>query len=139
MGARSHGKALFAGEPLPLYNRREMRRDSTYIDVVRGVIACRHRPLAHDGLIKAGGSNAPHAVYNMGNSRSEDLMRVVELLEQAIERKALLDPKPVQLGDVEETFADISAIKRDHGFEPKTLTYHGVPRFVSWCRDYHSC
>src|SRR5436305_7255618 len=131
-------KALYAGEPLPLFNRGEMRRDFTYIDdIVRGVVACLDGPPADDGQVKAGGSTSPHAVYNIGNSRSEDLMRVVQLLEQETGRKALLDPKPMQIGDVKETFADISAIERDHGFEPRTSIDEGVPRFVAWYKDYH--
>ena len=131
-------KALFAGEPLPLYNGGEMRRDFTYIDdIVRGVIACLDTPPRDDGSNKAGGSSAPHAVYNIGNSRSEDLMRVVELLEQETGKKALIDPQPMQPGDVKDTFADISAIERDHGFKPATTIDEGIPRFVAWYRDYH--
>jgi UDP-glucuronate 4-epimerase len=64
-------------------------------------------------------------------------MRVVELLEQETGRKALIASKPMQVGDVRETFADISAIERDHGFEPKTSIDEGVPRFVKWYREYH--
>lgn len=131
-------KALYAGEPLPLFNRGEMRRDFTYVDdIVRGVIACLDSPPADDGSTKAGGSTVPHALYNIGNSSSEDLMRVVELLEQATGRKATGNPMPMQIGDVRETFADISAIERDLGFEPKTSIDEGVPRFVGWYRDYH--
>jgi UDP-glucuronate 4-epimerase len=131
-------KALYAGEPLPLFNGGEMRRDFTYIDdIVRGVVACLDEPPVDDGQVKAGGSTAPHALYNIGNSRSEDLMRVVELLEQETGRKALLDPMPMQIGDVKETFADISAIERDHGFKPATTIDEGVPRFVKWYREYH--
>jgi len=131
-------KALYAGEPLPLFNRGEMRRDFTYIDdIVRGVIACLDGPPRDDGEAKAGGSTSPHAIYNIGNHRSEDLMSVVDLLEQETGRKALLDPKPMQIGDVRETFADLSAIERDHGFEPWTSIDEGVPRFVAWYKDYH--
>ena len=131
-------RALYAGEPLPLFNGGEMRRDFTYIDdIVRGVVACLDGPPVDDGQVKAGGSTGPHALYNIGNSRSEDLMRVVELLEQETGCKALLDPKPMQVGDVRETFADISAIERDHGFVPRTSIDEGVPRFVAWYRDYH--
>ena len=131
-------KALFAGEPLPLYNGGDMRRDFTYVDdIVRGVVASLDSPPADDGSIKAGGSIGPHALYNIGNSRSEDLMRVIELLEQATGRKALLDPQPLQPGDVKDTFADISAIERDLGFTPMTTIDEGVPRFVDWYREYH--
>jgi UDP-glucuronate 4-epimerase len=131
-------KALFAGEPLPLFNGGKMQRDFTYIDdIVRGVIACLDGPPADDGQPKAGGSTAPHALYNIGNSRSEDLMHVVSLLERETGREALLDPKPMQVGDVTATFADISAIERDHGFQPATSIDQGVPRFVGWYREYH--
>ena len=131
-------KALYAGEPLPLFNHGEMRRDFTFIDdIVRGVVSCLDTAPADDGSTKAGGSSAPHALYNIGNSRSEDLMRVVELQERETGRKALLDPKPMQIGDVKESFADISAIERDLGFHPATSIDQGVPRFVDWYRDYH--
>jgi UDP-glucuronate 4-epimerase len=131
-------KALYAGEPLPLFNGGEMRRDFTYIDdIVHGVVACLDGPPADNGQAKAGGSTSPHALYNIGNSRGEDLMRVVELLEQETGRKALLDPMPMQIGDVRETCADISAIERDHGFKPATSIAVGVPRFVEWYREYH--
>jgi UDP-glucuronate 4-epimerase len=131
-------KALFAGEPLPLYNGGEMRRDFTYIDdIVRGITACLDSPPVDDGSAKAGGSTAPHALYNIGDHRSEDLMRVVQLLEQATGKQALLDPQPMQPGDVRDTFADISAIERDHGFVPQTAIDEGVPRFVAWYREYH--
>jgi UDP-glucuronate 4-epimerase len=130
--------ALYAGQPLPLFNGGEMRRDFTYIDdIVRGVVACLDSPPVDDGSAKAGGSTSPHAVYNIGNSRSEDLMRVVELLEQVTGKKALLDPQPMQVGDVKDTFADISAIERDLGFEPRTSIDEGVPRFVAWYREFH--
>jgi len=131
-------KALYEGRPLPLFNAGQMRRDFTYIeDIVRGVVACLDSPPNDDGSTKAGGSKAPHALYNIGNSRSEDLMRVVELLEDATGQKALIDPKPMQPGDVTETYADISAIQRDLGFQPSTTIAEGVPKFVNWYREYH--
>jgi len=131
-------KALFAGEPLPLFNAGAMRRDFTYIDdVVRGVVLCLDSPPLDDGSAKAGGSIAPHALYNIGNHRAEELTRVVELLERETGRKARLDPKPMQPGDIPETFADISAIERERGFQPSTSIDEGVPRFVAWFREYH--
>jgi UDP-glucuronate 4-epimerase len=131
-------KALYAGEPLPLFNGGAMRRDFTYVDdIVRGVIACLDGPPADNGEVKAGGSHGPHAIYNIGNSRTEDLMRVIELLEEQTGKKALLDPLPMQVGDVPATTADISAIERDHGFAPRTRIDEGVPRFVAWYREYH--
>lgn len=131
-------EALFAGRPLPLFNGGDMRRDFTFIDdVVAGVIACLDAPPRDDGSEKAGGSRAPHAIYNLGNHRSEDLMRVISLLEQATGQKAELEQKPMQPGDVKDTFADISAIERDHRFRPSTTIDEGIPRFVNWYRGYH--
>ena len=131
-------KALFEGRPLTIFNGGDMRRDFTYIDdIVRGVLACVDGPPADDGTAKAGGSKAPHAIYNIGNHRSEELMRMVSLLEQATGKTAALDLQPMQPGDVKDTFADISAIQRDHGFRSTTAIDQGIPRFVEWFRQYH--
>jgi UDP-glucuronate 4-epimerase len=132
-------KAILAGQPIPLFNGGDMRRDFTFIDdVVAGVIACLDRPPADDGCTKAGGSIAPHTIYNIGNSRSEELRRVVALLEEACGKKAVLDMLPMQPGDVPDTFADISAIQRDVGFQPTTTIDTGIPLFVQWYRKYHA-
>lgn len=131
-------QALFAGAPLRLFNGGAMRRDFTYIDdIVRGLVSCLDRSPVDDGQEKAGGSIGPHAVYNIGNHRSEELLRVVELLERETGRTAVIELAPIQPGDVPDTFADISAIQRDHGFEPSTSIDDGIPRFVAWFRDYH--
>ena len=131
-------KALFEGSPLPLFNAGKMRRDFTFIDdIVVGVVAVLDHPPADDGAEKAGGSLSPHAIYNIGNSRTEDLGRVIELLEQATGRTAVRAPQPMQPGDVRETFADISAIERDLGFQPTTNIDEGVPRLVNWYRDFY--
>ena len=131
-------KALFEDRPLKIFNGGDMRRDFTYIDdIVRGVLACIEGPPIDDGKEKAGGSKGPHAIYNIGNHRSEELMRMVELLEQATGKKAAFDFLPMQAGDVKDTFADISAIQRDHGFAPSTSIDAGIPRFVEWFKQYH--
>ena len=131
-------KALYEGRPLTIFNNGEMKRDFTYIDdIVRGVIACLDGPPADDGQEKAGGSKSPHALYNIGNHRSEDLMRMVGLIEEATGRKAEIDYKPMQPGDVKDTFAAISAIQHDHGFQPTTSIDEGIPRFVEWFKAYH--
>ena len=132
-------KALFEGTPLKVNNGGDMRRDFTFIDdIVSGVVACLDGPPTDDHALKAGGSISPHAIYNIGNHRSEDLMRMIGLLEQATGREAKLDMRPMQPGDVKDTYADISAIERDHGFAPTTSIDDGIPRFVDWYRDYHA-
>ena len=131
-------KALLEGTPLKVNNGGEMRRDFTYIDdIVRGIIACLDGPPADDGGVKAGGSRSPHAIYNIGNHRSEELMRMIGLLEEATGRKAKLDFQPMQAGDVQNSFADISAIERDHGFAPTTRIDEARHAFVEWYMAHH--
>jgi UDP-glucuronate 4-epimerase len=131
-------KAIFAGEPIQVFGEGNMRRDFTYIDdIVTGVVACHDNPPPDDGEEKAGGSVAPHRLYNIGNHRSEELTRMIEVLEEACGRRAEKVLMPMQPGDVRDTYADISAIQRDLGFEPTTAIDVGVPRFVQWYREYH--
>jgi len=131
-------KAILAGEPIPVFNSGDMRRDFTYVDdIVNGVIACLDNPPPDDGKEKAGGSLAPHRIYNIGNHRSEPLMRMIELVERAIGKPAVKDFQPMRPGDVKDTFADITAIQNDLGFQPATPIDIGIPRFVSWYREYH--
>ena len=129
---------ILGGEPIPVFNQGEMWRDFTHIDdIIAGVVACLDNPPPDDGLEKAGGSVKPHRLYNIGNSRSEHLMKVIGLLEEACGRKAVIDFQPMQPGDVPATYADIAAISRDLGYAPTTSIEAGVPNFVQWYRGYH--
>jgi len=131
-------RKILAGEPIPVFNHGEMRRDFTHIDdIVSGVVACLDNPPADDGSEKAGGSVKPHALYNIGNHRSEHLMKVIGLIEDACGRKAEMDLLPMQDGDVLQTYADIDAIQHDLGYQPSTPVEVGVPGFVQWYREYH--
>jgi len=65
------------------------------------------------------------------------LMRFISVIEEALGRKAEVIFEPMQAGDVKETFADIEAIRRDHGFEPTTTIDEGIPRFIEWYRSYY--
>jgi UDP-glucuronate 4-epimerase len=131
-------RAIFAGEPIKVFGEGNMRRDFTYIDdIVTGIVAALDNPPPDDGEEKAGGSRTPHRLYNIGNNKSEELTRMIELIEQACGRKAEKVLLPMQPGDVRDTFADISAIQRDLGFSPSTAIDEGVPAFVAWYRDYH--
>jgi len=123
-------KAILAGQPIHVFNGGDMRRDFTFIDdIVSGVVAVSDGPPSGEG--------APYRLYNIGNHRSEPLMRFIELIEQALGKKAEIILEPMQAGDVKETFADITAIQRDHGFAPTTSIEQGIPRFVEWYRSYH--
>ena len=132
-------KAILEGRPIPVFNNGDMQRDFTYIDdIVTGVVACLDAPPADNGAVKAGGSRSPHAIYNIGNHRSEELGRMIDLIEEACGARAIRDLQPMQPGDVQSTYADIDAIQRDLGFQPTTPIDIGVPNFVRWYRDYHS-
>lgn len=129
---------ILRGEPIPVFNHGQMERDFTYIDdIVSGVIAALDRVPAEDGQPKPGGSRAPHAIYNLGNSQSEPLLKVISIIEEACARKAALDMQPMQPGDVPRTFADIAETTLDLGWRPTTSVETGFPRFVQWYKEYH--
>jgi UDP-glucuronate 4-epimerase len=130
--------AILHDRPIKVFNDGNMLRDFTYIDdIVSGVVGSLDRPPADDGATKAGSSVSPHALYNIGNNRSEKLSTLIDLIEAACGRPAVREMLPMQPGDVKATAADISAIERDIGFAPTTDITVGVPRFVSWFRNYH--
>ncbi len=130
MSAYIFARKIFDGDPVPVFNNGDMKRDFTFIDDnVPGVHAALDRPPADGGV--------PHRLYNLGNHRCEPLRRYIELLEAAIGKTAKLDLQPMQPGDVKETYADIEASQRDLDFEPHTSIDEGIPRFVAWFRDYH--
>ena len=131
-------KAILEGRPIEVFGEGNMRRDFTFIDdIVSGVVAALDNPPADDGEEKAGGSRNPHRIYNIGNHRSEELTRMIALIEQACGREAEKRLMPMQAGDVRDTFADISAIQQDLGFAPTTPIDIGIPIFVDWYRSYH--
>jgi UDP-glucuronate 4-epimerase len=133
MAAFLFARAMLAGEPIKLFNQGNLRRDFTYIDdIVAGVLAALDHPPA-DG----GPAAPPQRIYNLGNSRSEDLRHFIEVLEQALGVKAKIDLLPMQPGDVAETFADVSRASAELGFNPSTPIDVGLPRFVAWYRAYH--
>src|SRR3546814_6838481 len=89
-------------------------------------------------LVKAGGSVSPHRVYNIGNNRPEELMHMIDVLEEAVGKKAVRDFQPLQAGDVPETYANIDAISSDLGFAPTTSIEAGIPRFVDRSEEHTS-
>jgi UDP-glucuronate 4-epimerase len=129
MSAYIFTKAIFEGKPIQVFNNGDMSRDFTYIDdIVSGILAA---------LDRRPTGTPPQTVYNLGNHRSEPLMKFIEILEQAIGKKAIKEFAPMQPGDVKETYADIEASQRDLGFEPTTSIEEGLPKFVDWFRNHH--
>lgn len=123
--------SIINSRPIEVFNHGEMKRDFTFIDdIVTGVVAAHDNPPARaDG--------PPYKIYNIGNNRSEPLMRLIGILEGALGRKAEIVQRPMQMGDVKESFADIDAIQTDLGFEPTTSIDVGVPKFVEWFKSYN--
>jgi len=132
MSAYIFTKAILEGKPIRVFNHGDMMRDFTYIDdIVAGVIAALDNPPPSvDG-------SAPHRLYNLGNHRAEELLRFIQVIERATNRKAILEFEDMQPGDVKETYADIAAATRDLGFRPRTSIDEGIPKFVDWFRKYH--
>lgn len=128
-------KAISEGKSIPVFNNGEMKRDFTYVDdIVDGVLgALENPPAANDD-----NDQVPHRVLNIGNHRSEKLMDFVHLIEEELDKKAEIDFKPMQDGDVPETFAEISATQEITGYSPKTTIREGIPRFVAWYKDYYN-
>jgi UDP-glucuronate 4-epimerase len=132
MAAYLFAQAIVAGQPIKVFNNGDMRRDFTFIDdIVSGVVGVHDNPPPDDGTAP------PYRLYNIGNNRSERLMDFIAMIEEALGRKAVYQFEPMQLGDVKETAADISAIARDVGFAPTTPISVGVPRFIEWYKQYH--
>ncbi len=122
-------QALFEKQPLTVYNHGDLRRDFTWIDdIVAGVLAALAKPPA---------TSPPHAIYNLGNHRSESILHLIHVLEEATGISADIRLAPLQPGDVRETCADIQASRRDLGYEPSTSIEEGMLRFVDWFRSYH--
>jgi UDP-glucuronate 4-epimerase len=123
-------QAIMAGKPITLFDGGALRRDFTYIDdIVAGVLG------ATDAAPAAG---EPVRLLNIGNNRSETVLRLVELLEAGLGRKALIQSVPRPLADVAETFANVDRITALTGFAPRTGLAEGVSRFVAWFREYHA-
>lgn len=124
-------EALLENRPIKLFNQGKMSRDFSYIDdVVAGVLTCLDSPP------QAQANGAPHKVYNIGAGRPEELSKMVAIIEQETRIVAEKILAPMQPGDVEKTFADISSIRNDLGFEPATTIDQGLPEFVKWYRAY---
>jgi UDP-glucuronate 4-epimerase len=135
--------AITAGNPIKLFNNGKMRRDFTYIDdVVEALVRLVDRPPVPNKDWSGenpdpGSSSAPWRIYNIGNNNPVEVLEVVNLLEQAIGKKAKREFLPMQPGDVPATFADVDDLMRDVGFRPSTPIGEGIARFVEWFRAYH--
>ncbi len=137
-------RAILEGQPIPLFNQGRMRRDFTYIDdIAEGVIRIADRtatgnPDWNSDHPDPGSSRAPYRIYNIGNNSPVEVMHLIQVLQDALGRKAELNLLPMQPGDVPATWADIDDLARDIDFKPATSIETGVKRFVEWYREFYS-
>ena len=137
-------RAILASEPIKVFNYGKMQRDFTYIDdIVEGVLRCCDKPATvnpdFDPLNPDPASAAaPHRVFNIGNSQPTELLRFIEVMEQALGREAVKDFQPMQLGDVVSTAADTSALENWVGFKPSTPIIFGVEKFAEWFLEFYN-
>ena len=136
-------KKILAGEPIDVFNHGKHTRDFTYIDdIVEGVIRTLDRvpgpDPGYDPLQPSPAtSSAPYRVYNIGNNSPVELLRYIEVLEDCLGRKAEKRLLPMQPGDVPDTYADVSALTLDTGYQPTTPVDVGVKNFVEWYRGFY--
>ena len=124
----SFTKKILRGEPIPVFNIGEMVRDFTYIDdICNGVVS----------LVETVDKLPQYKVYNLGNNKPLKISQLIEAIEEALGRKALIDLKPMQSGDVVFTCADINESFRDFGYKPEVGIKEGISKFTDWYKSYY--
>jgi UDP-glucuronate 4-epimerase len=140
MAYYSFTKDIIEGNSIKVYNNGDMRRDFTYIDdIVEGIVKLLDQPPEPDPNreLDPSTSHAPYKIYNIGNNSPVRLMDFINTLETIIGKKAQIELLPMQLGDVKETYADITDLQKTAGFSPSTPLEIGLGHFVEWYKKYH--
>jgi UDP-glucuronate 4-epimerase len=115
-------RLMSAGKPIPVFGDGSAARDYTYIsDTLEGIMACTRQEFGFE-------------VFNLGESQTVNLSRLIELLEAALDRKAVIDRRPPQPGDVPITYADVAKAKARLGYNPCVKIEQGIPLFIDWFR-----
>ena len=136
-------RAILDGKPLKVFNYGKHKRDFTYIDdIVQGVVRTMNMiPTPNSewsGLLPdPATSKAPWRLYNIGNSSPVELLCYIECIEKSLGKTTKKELLPLQPGDVEHTYADISRLVRDVGYRPSTSIEEGVKMFISWYLQYY--
>jgi UDP-glucuronate 4-epimerase len=136
-------KAILAGKPIDVFNYGKMQRDFTYIDdIVEGVVRVLDKRASPDmewsgEVPKPGTSSASYRLYNIGNHQPVELLRFIEVLEEALGKKAEKNLLPLQPGDVPATYADVDDLIKDVDFKPNTSIEVGIRRFVEWYQGFY--
>jgi len=115
-------RLISTGKPIPVFGDGSSARDYTYIsDILEGVMACTKREFGYE-------------IYNLGESQTVKLRRLIELLEAALKQQAIIDRQPAQPGDVPLTCADIGKARSQLGYQPRVPIEQGIPWFIEWFR-----
>jgi len=136
-------KAILEGKPIQVFNHGKMERDFTYVDDIVGGIEKMvvKAPVANATWDPAqpdpSSSSAPYRIYNIGNSSPVKLTDFIGAIEEALGMEAEKVMMPIQPGDVEKTWADVSALVRDYGYNPDTPVKEGISKFIDWYRGYY--
>jgi len=134
---------ILEGKAIDIFNYGNHRRDFTYIDdIVEGVIRVLDKPALSNTNWNGehpdpGTSLAPYRLYNIGNHKPVHLLTFIETLEECLGKKAIKNLLPLQLGDVPDTFADVSDLVSDFDYKPETNLVDGVNKFVEWYKDFY--
>ena len=135
--------SIVQGKPIKVFNGGEMRRDFTYIDdivdgIVRLIPSIPEQNIISDHFNPVPSiSSSPYRLFNIGNNKPVNLNYFIEKIEESLGMKAIRENLPMQPGDVEETFADISSLQKMINFQPKTSIEEGIPKFIEWYKDFY--
>lgn len=136
-------KAIFEGKAINVFNHGKMKRDFTYVDdIVEGIFRLTtHIPKPNNSWDAfkpdPSSSKAPYKIFNIGNNQPVELNYFIEVIENAIGKKAIKNLMPLQPGDVEATYANVDSLMNEVGFKPSTKIEDGIKSFVDWYIDYH--
>ena len=133
-------RAILAGEPIKVFNHGKMQRDLPSTTLLKGccvVVQCHPDPIFNPLQPDPATAAAPHRVFNIGNSQPIELLRFIEVMEQALGREAIKDFQPMQPGDVVATAADTDALENWINFRPSTTLSSGITHFADWYIEYH--
>ena len=131
-------KKILSKEPISVFNYGKMRRDFTFIDdIIEGTFLCALKPPKYNSKYDDFESRFPNKIFNIGFGNPVDLEYFIELLEQELSCKSIKKYEPIQIGDVEETFADTNELYKWIGYKPKISIEKGVEEFSKWYKDYY--
>ncbi|MCB9023396.1 MAG: NAD-dependent epimerase/dehydratase family protein [Lentimicrobium sp.] len=116
-------KNIHEGKKITVFNNGDLERDFTYVsDIVNGIFL----------VIKGNQKNDTYQIYNIGNSNPVNLHDFIQTIENALEKKAIIDYQPMRKGDVKRTFSDVNKLTADYGYKPSVGIREGISRFVEW-------